>query len=182
MRKLNFALFFMLLSVAVHAQMMNPVHFKTELKALDDATAEILFTATIDNGWHVYSTDLGQDGPIEATFNTVKLEGAELVGKLQPRGKVTEQFDQMFGMTLRFFEKKGTFVQKIRFTKPKYTIDAYLEYGACNDEMCMPPTQVAFKAAGNAPVVSGKDDAKTDDIGIEPANDEKESTDSVVSE
>ena len=95
MRKLNFALFFMLLSVAVHAQMMNPVHFKTELKALDDATAEILFTATIDNGWHVYSTDLGQDGPIEATFNTVKLEGAELVGKLQPRGKVTEQFDQM---------------------------------------------------------------------------------------
>lgn len=182
MRKLNFALFFMLLSVAVHAQMMNPVHFKTELKALDDATAEILFTATIDNGWHVYSTDLGQDGPIEATFNTVKLEGAELVGKLQPRGKVTEQFDQMFGMTLRFFEKKGTFVQKIRFTKPKYTIDAYLEYGACNDEMCMPPTQVAFKAAGNAPVVSGKDDAKTDDKGIETANDEKESTDSVVSE
>lgn len=182
MRKLNFALFFMLLSVAVHAQMMNPVHFKTELKALDDATAEILFTATIDNGWHVYSTDLGQDGPIEATFNTVKLEGAELVGKLQPRGKVTEQFDQMFGMTLRFFEKKGTFVQKIRFTKPKYTIDAYLEYGACNDEMCMPPTQVVFKAAGNAPVVSGKDDAKTDDKGIETANDEKESTDSVVSE
>ena len=182
MRKLNFALFFMLLSVAVHAQMMNPVHFKTELKALDDATAEILFTATIDNGWHVYSTDLGQDGPIEATFNTVKLEGAELVGKLQPRGKVTEQFDQMFGMTHRFFEKKGTFVQKIRFTKPKYTIDAYLEYGACNDEMCMPPTQVAFKAAGNAQVVSGKDDAKTDDKGIETANDEKESTDSVVSE
>lgn len=182
MRKLNFALFFMLLSVAVHAQMMNPVHFKTELKALDDATAEILFTATIDNGWHVYSTDLGQDGPIEATFNTVKLEGAELVGKLQPRGKVTEQFDQMFGMTLRFFEKKGTFVQKIRITKPKYTIDAYLEYGACNDEMCMPPTQVAFKAAGHAPVVSGKDDAKTDDKGIETANDEKESTDSVVSE
>lgn len=182
MRKLNFTLFFMLLSVAVHAQMMNPVHFKSELKTLDDATAEILFTATIDNGWHVYSTDLGQDGPIEATFNTVKLEGAELVGKLQPRGKITEQFDQMFGMKLRFFEKEGTFVQKIRFTKPKYTIDVYLEYGACNDEMCMPPTQVAFKASGNAPVVSEKNAEKTDHITTEAANNEEENTDSAVSE
>ena len=97
----------------------------------------------LDNGWHVYSTNLGNDGPIEATFHVNKLEGAELVGPLTPRGKEISEYDNMFGMKLRYFEKNVQFVQKVKFTKPQYNIDAYLEYGACNDEMCMPPTEVS---------------------------------------
>jgi thiol:disulfide interchange protein DsbD len=147
-------LFLFLKLFTAQAQIMDPVHFKSEMKMLSETTAEIIFSATIDPGWHVYSTELGQDGPIEATFNIVKLEGAELAGKLQPRGKITEQYDQMFGMTLRFFEKSGAFVQKIRFTKPQYVIDCYLEFGACNDEMCMPPTQVGFSKKGEIAINS----------------------------
>ena len=52
-------------------------------------------------------------------------------------------------MELKYFEKEATFVQKIRFTKHQYDIDCYLEYGACNDESCMPPTQVTFRKSGN---------------------------------
>jgi thiol:disulfide interchange protein DsbD len=164
MKKAYCIVVLLLMTLVIQAQMMNPVHFKSELKVLDEAHAEILFTASIDEGWHVYSTELGQDGPIEATFNVVKLEGVELEGKLQPRGKVTEQYDQMFGMTLRYFEKSGTFVQKIRFTKPQYDIDCYLEYGACNDEMCMPPTQVSFKDSGKSPVSAAPTKQETANI------------------
>ena len=141
-----------LLAVAVHAQMMDPVHFSSELKMLSGDQAEIIFSATIDDGWHVYSTDLGNDGPISATFNKVKMEGAETVGKLQPRGNEVKQFDKMFDMELRFFEKKATFVQKIRFTEPEYDIDCYLEYGTCSDEMCLPPSEVSLKQKGKSPV------------------------------
>lgn len=139
-----------LFALIAQGQMVDPVHFTSKLKMLKDGEAEIVFSATIDNGWHVYSTDMGNDGPISATFNVVKLEGAEKVGKLKPRGNVIKQYDKMFGMELRFFEKKAEFVQRIRFTKPKYTIDCYLEFGACNDEMCLPPTEVAFKKEGDA--------------------------------
>ena len=138
----------------VQAQMMEPVHFSSELKMLKDSEAEIVFTASIDPGWHVYSTDLGSDGPIEATFNAVKMDGVEKVGKLTPRGNVTKKFDNMFGMELKYFEKSAMFVQKIKFTKPHYVIDCYLEYGACNDEMCLPPSEVAFKEEGEAPIVA----------------------------
>ena len=141
-----------LLAVAAHAQMMDPVHFSSELKMLSGDQAEIIFSATIDDGWHVYSTDLGNDGPISATFNKVKMEGAETVGKLQPRGNEVKQFDKMFDMELRFFEKKATFVQKIRFTEPEYDIDCYLEYGTCSDEMCLPPSEVSLKQKGKSPV------------------------------
>ena len=136
--------------------MMDPVHFTSQLKMLDSGEAEIIFSATVDPGWHVYSTDLGNDGPISATFNAVKMDGVETVGKLRPRGNVVKQYDKMFDMELRFFEHKAMFVQKVRFTKPQYTIDCYLEYGACNDEMCMPPSQVELKKSGK---VELKDDA-----------------------
>ena len=139
-----------LFALIAQGQMVDPVHFTSKMKMLKDGEAEIVFSATIDNGWHVYSTDMGNDGPISATFNVVKLEGAEKVGKLKPRGNVIKQYDKMFGMELRFFEKKAEFVQRIRFTKAKYTIDCYLEFGACNDEMCLPPTEVAFKKEGDA--------------------------------
>ena len=136
------------------AQMMNPVHFSSQLKELKGGEGEIVFSATIDPGWHVYSTNLGDDGPISATFNTVKMEGVETVGKLQPRGNEIKQFDKLFGMELRFFEKSVTFVQKIRFTKPDYNIDCYLEYGACNDESCLPPSEATLKTSGKAKEVA----------------------------
>ena len=135
--------------LTAQAQMVDPVHFTTALKTNDaNATGEIVFTGKIDAGWHVYSTDLGNEGPIEATFHAVKMEGVETVGKLQARGKEIKKFDDMFGMELRYFENAVTFVQKVRFTKPEYTIDCYLEYGACNDQNCIPPTQVEFKHEG----------------------------------
>mgnify|MGYP002622559058 CR=1 FL=1 len=143
---------FSLLFSSAGAQMADPVHFRSELKMLQDDEAEIVFSATIDPGWHVYSTDIGDAGPTPATFHADKMEGAVTVGTLKPRGSVKEQYDEMFGTTLRFFELKGTFVQKIRFTKPAYDISCYLEYGACNDEMCMPPTTVEFSKKGEAPV------------------------------
>jgi len=157
-KKQSFTMLLLLLTaLAVHAQMVNPVHFTSQLKTGSGAEAEIVFTATIDPGWHVYSTDLGSDGPIEASFNAVKMEGVETVGKLTPRGNVIKKFDNMFGMELKYFENTATFVQKIKFTKPEYTIDCYLEYGACNDQSCMPPSQVELKQAGKSPAADGAD-------------------------
>ena len=152
MKRMILSLLMGLMVLAVQGQMVNPVHFSSQLKMLKGNEGEIVFSATIDDGWHVYSTDMGNDGPISATFNVEKMEGVETVGKLQPRGQVTKQYDKMFGMELRFFEKKAQFVQKVRFTQSHYLIDCYLEYGACNDEMCMPPTEVAFKASSNLPL------------------------------
>ena len=130
------------------AQIQDPVQFKSEWKSLSDTEAQIVFTADIDAGWHVYSTDLGDGGPISATFNTDKMEGLELDGKLMPQGKEVENFDKLFEMKVRYFENKATFVQKLKIIGETYYIEGYLEYGACNDENCLPPTEVSFKYSG----------------------------------
>ena len=144
---------FLLLSFVVYAlqaQIKDPVKFKTELKSLSDTEAEIIFTATIDQGWHVYSTELGDGGPISATFNVDKKSGVEPVGKLKPVGKEVATFDKLFEMKVRYFENTAKFVQKVKFTGGAYAIEGYLEYGACDDESCLPPTEVPFKYTGEA--------------------------------
>ena len=151
MKKVFIILVSLMVVLGIHAQMVDPVHFTSKLKMGEGAEAEIIFHATIDDGWHVYSTELGDDGPIEATFNVEKMEGAELVGKLTPVGKVIKKMDKLFNMELKYFEKEATFIQKIRFTKPQYDIDCYLEYGACSDASCMPPSEVVLKEKGENP-------------------------------
>ena len=150
MKKLLFPFVLLLFAVAVQAQIQDPVKFNSELKILAADEAEVVFTAAIDKGWHVYSTDLGDGGPISATFNVEKISGAEVVGKLKPVGKEISTFDKLFEMKVRYFENTAQFVQKLKLTGGAYQIEGYLEYGACNDENCLPPTQVPFKFSGKA--------------------------------
>lgn len=154
MKKATTLILVMLVSILTNAQMLNPVKFTSQLKTNNTAEGEIIFSGKIDQGWHVYSTGLGADGPISATFNKVKLDGVELVGKLQARGKEISNFDKLFEMNLRYFENSVQFVQRVRFTKPSYTIEGYLEYGACNDQNCLPPTSVEIKKSGKSPAVA----------------------------
>ena len=141
------------------AQMQDPIHFHSELKRISDTEAELLFQATIDAGWHVYSTGLGNNGPISATFHADRMEGAQTVGSLKARGKEVKQFDKMFGMEVRYFEQAVTFVQKIRFTQPRYDISCYIEYGACSDAMCLPPSSAELKvlASKKDSILANKD-------------------------
>ena len=182
MKRLIFAMLFLVTAMTMQAQIMDPVHFSSQLKMLSGNEAEILFSATIEDGWHVYSTDLGDDGPISATFNKVKMEGAETVGKLQTRGNEIKQFDKLFDMELRFFEKKATFAQKIRFTKPEYDIECYLEYGACNDKMCLPPSEVSLKQKGKSPVKQEGDDKKIEEDNQKKEEGKEQLSDSVKTE
>ncbi|MGM9709809.1 MAG: cytochrome c biogenesis protein CcdA [Prevotella sp.] len=160
MKKIMTLAILLVMAVAANAQMLDPVKFTATLKTGNTAEGEIVFTGKIDKGWHVYSTGLGNDGPVSATFNVTKLDGVQLVGKLQAKGNEISNFDPLFGMKLRYFEDNVQFVQKLKFTKPEYTIDAYLEFGACNDENCMPPTSVDFKKSGKSPAVDSKPKAE----------------------
>lgn len=145
----------LLIAVVAQAQIQEPVKFKSELKTLVAGEAEIVFTATIDKGWHVYSTDLGDGGPISATFNVEKISGATVVGKLQPKGKEIASYDKLFEMNVRYFESTAQFVQKLKLTGGDYKIEGFLEFGACNDENCLPPTQVEFNFSGKAEAAKG---------------------------
>ena len=138
-------------AMAAMAQMQDPVHFSVSQKQVSPTELEVIFKGKIDKGWHVYSTGLPAGGPVSATLTTEKAEGVKPVGKLTYRGKELKEYDKLFEMTLRYFVNSVTFVQKYKITGKTYKVKGFLEFGACNDENCMPPTQVEFSYSGNGP-------------------------------
>ena len=181
MKKLLFPFVLLLFAVAMQAQIQDPVKFNSELKILAADEAEVVFTAAIDKGWHVYSTDLGDGGPISATFNVEKIFGAEVVGKLKPVGKEISTFDKLFEMKVRYFENTAQFVQKLKLTGGAYQLEGYLEYGACNDENCLPPTQVPFQFSGKVEGAAKEADAATAEMKAETQSAEQETAADTVS-
>ena len=166
MKNISLSFFLLLFAMMVQAQIQDPVKFKSEWKTLPGGEAEVVFTASIDKGWHVYSTDLGDGGPISATFNVAKLSGVETVGKLRPAGKEISAFDRLFEMKVRYFEHTARFVQKLKLTSSTYQVEGYLEYGACNDENCLPPPQVHFKFSGEAEGVARENVASVSETNV----------------
>lgn len=166
MKNISLSFFLLLFAMMAQAQIQDPVKFKSEWKTLPGDEAEVVFTASIDKGWHVYSTDLGDGGPISATFNVERLSGVETVGKLRPAGKEISAFDRLFEMKVRYFEHTARFVQKLKLTSSTYQVEGYLEYGACNDENCLPPTQVPFKFSGEAEGVARENVASVSETNV----------------
>ena len=154
-----------MVAITASAQMQDPVHFSVQQKQVSPTEVQVIFTGKIDAGWHVYSTGLPADGPISATLTTEASEGAKADGKLKAQGKEISNYDKLFDMNLRYFENNVTFVQKYKVTGKTYHIKGFLEYGACNDQNCMPPTQVEFDYKGEGPkdAPEAQEEKKSDD-------------------
>ena len=131
-------------ALTLHAQMHEPIKCETSWEVVSDGVAELRIAATIEAGWHLYSTEL-EDGPTAATLVVETIEGARLDGKLGFEGKEIAKYDDMFGMDVRYFEDKVTFVQRFAIESDDYAVQGYFQYGACDDQSCLPPTNVEFK-------------------------------------
>lgn len=148
MKKITSLLLLWVMALPLLAQFQEPVKFSVAQNKLSDSEFEIVFTGSIDPGWHVYSTDIPEGGPTPATINFDEQKGVEPVGKLTARGSVHKAFDELFGMEVTYMEGTAVFVQKMRITEASYSVKGYLNYGACNDQNCMPPTNVEFSFEG----------------------------------
>ena len=142
-------LYILIYTVAL-AQFQNPVAFSVTQKQTGDNVLEVVFQGTIDAGWHVYGTDIADGGPTRAELTLEKQKGLKPDGKLRAAGKVQKKMDEMFGMEVSYMEGTASFVQRFTITEPEYEVAGYLTYGACNDENCIPPTNVEFSFKGTA--------------------------------
>lgn len=186
MKKLLSIIGLLLATLSLQAQILDPVSFKTEFNKVSDDVAEIVFTAKIDPGWHIYSTDLGDGGPISASFNIDKITGAHVDGKLLPVGNEQAVYDKLFGMDVRYFEKEAKFVQRIRLEGGTYRIEGYLEYAACNDQNCLPPSEESFMFTGTADIAAAEgevtEDEAEDEEKEESSAENEETTESSVAD
>ncbi len=134
--------------VSALAQFQTPVTITASQKKVADDALEIVFQGNVDAGWHVYGTDIADGGPTRAELTLETQKGLKPDGKLKATGKLHKAMDEMFGMEVSYMEGTASFVQRFTITEPEYEVAGYLTYGACNDENCIPPTNVEFSFKG----------------------------------
>lgn len=132
-------------TLAVQAQIHQPVKWKIKLEDSKTAEKEVVFTATSEKGWHLYDMNLPEGGPVSTSFTFETLKGAELIGQPVSSVKPTVVYDELFAMDLRWYPGAVSFTQKVKITDPKkFKIEGEVEFMACNDETCLPPDRVSF--------------------------------------
>ncbi len=142
---------------AVNAQLMNPVKWNVTTAMTGDAKGEVVMTATVEPGWHVYSYDVDPEiGPTPLELNWTSLQGVKLTGKLKADKTPHKEFDSMFEAELSWWTGTVTLKQPFEATAPDFAIDLTLRYSACNDQNCIPPTKETFNLKGTAKIAAAK--------------------------
>lgn len=140
----NIFLIFVLLPFSLFAQILEPVKWKFENHINGDELL-ITYTATIDEGWHLYDQNLPANGPISTRFIIENAENVEVNNLVTCEQTPIEKKEEMFNMILRWYEKTVVFKQKIKITsKDYYAINGYVEFMACDNANCLPPTKIPF--------------------------------------
>ena len=150
---LKVLIFFFLIGSVANAQIHKPVVWETSVEKINDSDFNLIISATIEEGWHLYAQNVPEGGPIATSISiTEDSEKFQLLGKTtEDEGR--EEFDNVFRMNIKFFEEKASFVQKIRvLTNDKLNIEGVLEFMVCDDTFCLPPTEVdiSFELQGIA--------------------------------
>ncbi|KQC28696.1 protein-disulfide reductase DsbD family protein [Flagellimonas eckloniae] len=150
----------------VHSQILDPVKWSTSVEKVSDNEYDIIATATIDAGWHLYSQNVPEGGPIPTSFSFQDSENYELVDEMkEAEGHIID--DPVFGMRIKFFEDKTAFRQRIKVLDTIYTIEGEVEYMVCDDEKCLPPNYVTLEfkiSSSNAGSIASANEVKTASI------------------
>lgn len=125
----------------LQAQILDPIKWSTSVIKISDTEYELLATATIDSGWHLYSQNVPEDGPIATTF-TFKSDASYVKKGNTKEDKGHTEQDPFFEMEIKYFENKATFKQRVKAIKPIGKITGEVEFMVCDDTQCLPPTTV----------------------------------------
>lgn len=134
-------LFFALIAFSsVHAQILDPVKWETSVNKISDTEYELVSKATIESGWHLYSQNVPEFGPIPTLFTYANNANFKTIGKTSEEEGHTVN-DPVFEMEIKFFEDTATFKQKIELIKVTNTINGKVDYMVCDDTRCLAPTE-----------------------------------------
>lgn len=136
---------FILITGFIQAQIENPIHWKSEIKHLKDKEYVAVFTANIENNWHLYSADAEEGIVIPTTFTFIPNPNIKLIGKTQEVGQKIKEYSQAFKANIVYYKNKVEYHQKFEILKDiPLNLEADVDYQLCNDKICLSPDGESF--------------------------------------
>jgi thiol:disulfide interchange protein len=156
MKKTFFLATLLLLSLAVSAQIVEPIRWDIRIKQVQGNDYQLIYHASIEKGWHLYGTNLPEGGPVSTSFNYETKKGLTLVGNTASTTRPITKKDEIFDLVLSWYVNEVTFVQKLTVTDPKtFLLLGHVQFMGCDDQSCLPPSPADFKFDKSSLVVDG---------------------------
>lgn len=128
------------------AQMKNPVKWDFSATKKADKSYEITATAVMEGDWHIYSQTTPKGGPVPTKFTFKANPLVTMSGIPAERGQLKNVHDPVFGVNVKYFGNKVTFVQTVQLkSNVKTQLSGEVEYMVCDDTQCLPPKKVPFE-------------------------------------
>ena len=143
-KKVVLSFLFLCCVLSVSAEILNPITWSFSNKQISDTEFNLMFTANIEDSWHLYSQFIAEGGPVATSFKFKPSKDYELVGKVTESPKPKEVYEKVFEMKVAFFEQKAVFTQKIKLKSATAVFKGAVRFMACDDSQCLPPTDVDF--------------------------------------
>lgn len=186
MKRLSLLILLAVFSLPLAAQMLEPVKWLFAAKRISATEANIIFTATIEDGWYLYSQDLPDGGPVATNFNFDESDAFKLNGKVIEKQPI-KKFDEIFKMELKYFKGKTDFTQKVvPASGDAFKVIGYLEFMCCDNSSCLPPTSVdfeitvpAFKEEASAALTSDPEKTAAEETDIDSSIEQSELTEEI---
>lgn len=141
------------LTFSASAQVLQPVKWSYNFDKVGADEFELKMTASIDDGWTIYSQHTEDDGPVPTSFEFEKGAHFETIGIVEEKGKKKEGHDPLFDTNvIKFVKGPVVFTQKVKVNDYSKPIKGYLTFMTCDNARCLPPTDVdfSFSLPGNA--------------------------------
>jgi hypothetical protein len=146
MKKIILSAIISIISLSVHSQILTPVKWSYAAKKLNNNEAVVFIKASIDKGWHIYSQNVADGGPVKTTLNFKPSDTFTLNGT-PAEPKSINKYEKAFTMNVSYFKGTVVFQQKIKLKEGQANVSGAVNFMVCNDKQCLPPEDVEFNIA-----------------------------------
>lgn len=142
----TFLLAFLAFASMGMAQILEPVTWEFSSKQISPNEFDLIFTARMEPSWSIYSQFTGEGGPVPTSFSFDAGAHYSRIGAVKENGKKKEGPDPLFDgvVVIKFYQGPVVFTQRVKVNDFSQPIKGYLEFMTCDDERCLPPTEVDF--------------------------------------
>lgn len=170
MRRLLFSFLLLLVHSVVFGQILDPVKWKMTFTQTGEDTYNLVFAASIEEGWTIYSQYLEEDGPVPTTFYFDQGDHFEFVGKNEECEEHRKSgYDKVFDMDVTKYSEQAVFQQQVKINDPSKPITGYFEFMTCDDSKCLPPKEIDFNfdLTASAPISISEEPCTLDFANLE---------------
>ena len=150
---------------SLNAQDIEPVEWQYDVNKINDTEYNISFSASILEGWKLYSQFSPNEGALPTSFSFINNISGFEASELFNEDDYIVGFDNVFKMDLYYYENEANFNQNVKLLdKDLNQIKVEIDYSSCDDELCIFRNETFNVVLDNSIIATESENVTLEDV------------------